>query len=180
MKRAVWLLAAALTGCAAAPVSPASDLDPVRAARELTRLSARVDRLRARLGLPPPVASALPPSSAPESAPPESAPPPMSAESSRAAPPPSAPPPLVDSSPSASPRSPPPAAPVPAAAMPTATERPSRPSSRCRKIAAAAAEICHAGERICVLARQLGEDDTRCAATREDCRRAQELAESCQ
>ena len=54
-------------------------------------------------------------------------------------------------------------------------------SNRCRDIDAVAGEICHAADRICVLAGQLADDDarSRCVSAREDCRRARALGNGC-
>jgi hypothetical protein len=170
VRRAVWLLAATFAGCAAPRVHPAS-MDATPEVRELARLSARVDRLRARLGLPPPTLSATPASPGP----------PRSAEGSSATPPPSLPPPAAPEQSVTTEIARERYAPSDAAdASSTAAKRRSRNAARCRDIAATSDEICHAAERICVLVGQLGADAARCAAAREDCRRAQDLAHGCQ
>jgi hypothetical protein len=167
-----------VAGCAHRPETMA-ELIAARPGRraELAKLSERVDVLRARLGLPAPEAPPLPP-------PPPLQPPPQPQVT--AAPPPPAmeePPPTVrEAPPSRRPEILEPTTTVTAQSLrgSTAGGR-HRQSSHCRDVKAVAGEICHAADRICVLADQLADDDARwrCTQARLDCRRARYLGDDC-
>jgi hypothetical protein len=180
-----------------------STTSPAGAARdsrtEIASLEGQIAHQLDRLGLPP---SELPPADEPRraapaeqppvvtSTPPAASPVPDVAAGSEAAkaaaagaasPPPSAPPPET------SPR------PEPASAdayVEEESSRPasrakspgrSRPSARCRDVAAAADAICSASDRICILAAEIGDSDAHqsCTRARSDCARARSLASSC-